>query len=199
MGGLYVTPDTRYRDVDRGVAIARLATSRHVSDGLPHRSMLSRVAADGITAVKTRSTFRMQCAVSADIEAAPDRVWALLTRADDMVRWNSTLTSVEGSVEPRGSVRMQVPEAPSRTFKIKVSKFVPNQEMVWRNGNPVIFLAVRTYSLTPNPDHSITRFRMTEVFSGLMLPMVARRLPDFGPIFERYAADLKAEAEKNRT
>jgi len=100
--------------------------------------MLSRVAADGITAVKTRSTFRMQCAVSADIEAAPDRVWALLTRADDMVRWNSTLTSVEGSIEPRGSVRMQVPEAPSRTFKIKVSKFVPNQEMVWRNGNPVI-------------------------------------------------------------
>src|SRR5829696_1742324 len=73
-------------------------------------SRLSRVAADGITAVKTRSTFRMQCAVSADIEATPDRVWALLTRADDMVRWNSTLTSVEGSVEPRGSVRMQVPE-----------------------------------------------------------------------------------------
>src|SRR5215218_3523012 len=87
--------------------------------------MLCRVAADGITAVKTRSTFRMQCAVSADIEAAPDTVWALLTRADDMVRWNSTLTSVEGSVEPRGSVRMQVPEAPSRTFKIKVTKFGP--------------------------------------------------------------------------
>jgi hypothetical protein len=37
---------------------------------------------------------------------------------------------------------------------------------------------------------------MSETFSGLMLPMIAKRLPDFGPIFERYTADLKAEAEK---
>jgi hypothetical protein len=36
---------------------------------------------------------------------------------------------------------------------------------------------------------------MSEVFSGLMLPMIGSRLPDFGPIFERYAADLKKEAE----
>jgi hypothetical protein len=40
------------------------------------------------------------------------------------------------------------------------------------------------------------RFEMTETFSGLMLPMIASRLPDFGPIFERYAADLRAGAEK---
>ncbi|MGH8824509.1 MAG: SRPBCC family protein [Jiangellaceae bacterium] len=155
------------------------------------------MAADEITAVKTRSTFQMQCAVSAEIQAAPEKVWALLTRADDMVRWNSTLTSVEGNVEPGATVRMQVPEAPGRTFKVKVTRFVPNQEMVWRDGNPVMFLGVRTYSLTPSPDGTGTRFQMTEVFSGLLLPIIAGRLPDFGPIFERYAADLKAEAESD--
>jgi hypothetical protein len=37
---------------------------------------------------------------------------------------------------------------------------------------------------------------MTEEFSGIMLPLIAPKLPDFGPIFERYAADLKAESEK---
>jgi uncharacterized protein YndB with AHSA1/START domain len=137
-----------------------------------------------------------ECAVSTEINAAPDKVWALLTRADDMVRWNSTLTNVEGNIEPGGTVKMQVPEAPGRTFKVKVTRFVPNQEMVWRDGNPVMFLGVRTYSLTPRPDETATRFELTEVFSGLMLPMIAARLPDFGPIFERYAADLKAEAEK---
>jgi hypothetical protein len=36
---------------------------------------------------------------------------------------------------------------------------------------------------------------MIEVFSGLALPMATSRLPDFEPIFQRYAADLKAEAE----
>ena len=98
--------------------------------------MLGRVATDGITAVKTRSTFRMQCAVSTEIKAAPEKIWALLTRADDMVRWNSTLTNVEGNIEPGGTVEMQVPEAPGRTFKVKVTRFVSNQEMVWRSGNP---------------------------------------------------------------
>ena len=93
---------------------------------------------------------------------------------------------------------MQVPEAPGRTFKVKVTRFVPNQEMVWRDGPPGLFLGVRTYSLTPSPDETATRFELTEVFSGLMLPMIAARLPDFGPIFERYAADLKAEARSNR-
>jgi hypothetical protein len=158
--------------------------------------MLGRVATDGITAVKTRSTFRMQCAVSTEIKAAPEKIWALLTRADDMVRWNSTLTNVEGNIEPGGTVKMQVPEAPGRTFKVKVARFVSNQEMVWRSGNPVMFIGVRRYSLTPSPDETATRFELTEVFSGLMLPMIAARLPDFGPIFERYAADLRAEAEK---
>jgi uncharacterized protein YndB with AHSA1/START domain len=96
--------------------------------------MLGRVATGDITAFKTRSTFRMQCAVSTEIKAAPEKVWVLLTRADDMVRWNSTLVSVEGKVEPGGTVKMQVPEATGRTFRVKVTRFVPNQEMVWRDG-----------------------------------------------------------------
>jgi hypothetical protein len=37
---------------------------------------------------------------------------------------------------------------------------------------------------------------MEERFSGLMLPLVKRSLPDFEPIFERYADDLKKEAER---
>ncbi len=134
--------------------------------------------------------------MSTDIQAPPEKIWALLTRADDMVRWNSTLTSVEGNVELGGTVRMRVPEAPGRTFKVKVTKFEPNREMVWRDGNPVMFLGERTYSLTPNADGTTTRFQMTEMFSGLMLPMIAKKLPDFGPIFERYAADLKTESER---
>ena len=67
---------------------------------------------------------------------------------------------------------------------------------MWRDGNPVMFLGVRTYSLVPLPDGTATRFQMTETFSGLLLPMIAKRLPDFGPIFERYAADLKTESER---
>ena len=44
-------------------------------------------------------------------------------------------------------MRMRVPEAPGRTFKIKVTRFEPNSEMAWRQGVQVFFfLGVRTIS-----------------------------------------------------
>jgi hypothetical protein len=40
-------------------------------------------------------------------------------------------------------------------------------------------------------------FEMTEVFFGVMLPLIRGTLPDFGPAFEAYAADLKRAAERS--
>ena len=151
----------------------------------------------GTQARQSRSTFRRECSVAADIRAPAEKVWSILTDANDMTRWNSTLTSIEGPIELGSTVKMRVPEAPDRTFKPKVTRFEPNREMEWREGNSLMFLGVRTYSLTPGADGLATRFRMTEVFTGLMLPMIGGRLPDFGPIFERYAADLKVESERS--
>ncbi len=148
----------------------------------------------GIVATTRTSTFRRECRVSTGISAPPAKVWRLLTDVGDMVRWNSTLTSIEGSIELGGTVKMRVPEAPGRVFSIRVTTYLPNREMVWTQGNRAMFIGVRTYRLTSTPTGS-TAFHMTEVFSGLMLPMIAGRLPDFAPIFERYAADLKREAE----
>lgn len=53
---------------------------------------------------------------------------------------------------------------------------------------------MRTFTLTPRDDRT-TEFSMVEVFSGAMLPMINGSLPDFGPPFEQYAADLKRAAE----
>jgi uncharacterized protein YndB with AHSA1/START domain len=147
------------------------------------------------SAQTSRSTFNRACTVTIDIQAPAERVWLLLTDAEGMTRWNSTLTSIEGPIELGGIVRMQVPEAPGRTFKPKVVQFEPNRHMEWRQGN-AMFLGVRTYTLTPLADGASTRFEMNEKFSGPMLPLIGGRLPDFGPIFERYADDLKAEAER---
>ena len=147
-----------------------------------------------LTAQASRSTFRMECSVATDIHASTERIWSLLTDAPGMTDWNSTLTSIEGPIELGGTVKMQVPEAPGRTFAPKVTQFEANRMMEWREGNP-LFVGVRTYTLTPAEDGRSTRFEMTEAFSGPMLPMIARRLPDFAPIFERYATDLKARAE----
>ncbi len=87
-----------------------------------------------------------------------------------------------------------MPTAPTRTFKPRVTAFEPGRSMVWSDGMAPMFKGVRTYTLTPKGDGT-TDFTMTEVFSGAMLPMIKGSLPDFAPVFEKYAADLKREAE----
>jgi hypothetical protein len=91
---------------------------------------------------------------------------------------------------------MKVPQAPGRIFKVKVKEFTPGKTMLWQDGFAPMFMGKRFFTLQPNADGTTT-FTMSETFSGLMLPMIAGKLPDFVPIFEQYAADLKNAAEKN--
>ena len=70
----------------------------------------------------------------------------------------------------------------------------PGRSMTWRDGMAPMFKGVRVFTLTPNADGS-TEFSMKEEFSGLMLPMIKGSLPDFAPVFEAYAEDLKRAAE----
>ena len=67
--------------------------------------------------------------------------------------------------------------------------------MIWSDGIAPIFRGVRTFGLMPRNDGS-TDFVMEERFSGVMFALVKGMLPDFGPIFEAYAQDLKREAER---
>lgn len=157
---------------------------------------MSQISPDGRSKCsKSRTTFRLEYAIAINIKAPADKIWTLLTSAADIPRWNTTVTSVEGTIALGQKIKLQVPLAPGRVFNLKVSEFEPSRRLVWRDGMAPMFQGVRTYTLTPKDDGS-TDFAMVEVLSGLMLPMIAGSLPDFAPAFERYAADLKLEAEK---
>jgi hypothetical protein len=147
-------------------------------------------------ATKTRSLFRMEVGVGINIRAKPERIWALLTNAGDFPRWNSTVRSIEGSIALGQTIQLKTITS-DRIFKLKVTQWQPNAAMLWQDGAAPMFKGERRYTLTPKSDGT-TDFAMVEVFSGLMLPMIAGSLPDFRPTFERYAADLKQEAERGR-
>ena len=145
-------------------------------------------------ATKTGSAFRMDCAIRTTIHASPDKVWGFLTDAAAFPRWNSTVTSIEGDIAEGRTLKLRVPSAPDRVFKPKVTKVEPGRSMTWSDGMAPMFKGVRTFTLTPNADGS-TEFSMKEELSGLMLPMIKGSLPDFAPVFEAYADDLKRAAE----
>lgn len=143
---------------------------------------------------QTRRTFSLTSSVEVNIRASAAIIWALLTDAQGFSRWNSTVSGIEGQIREGERLRLHVPGT-DRTFTPRVSGVVPNEGMTWTDGFVAIFKGVRTFALRPRNDGS-TDFVMEERFSGLMLPLVIGSLPDFGPIFARYASDLKREAER---
>jgi len=142
---------------------------------------------------QSRGMLSMSCRVELTVRAPASTLWRLLTNAKDFPRWNSTVTSVEGQIREGEQLRVRVPGT-DRVFTPRVSDVVPDQRMTWTGGFLPVFKGVRTFELRPRPDGS-TDFVMEERFSGLMLPLVKRSMPDFGPVFERYAGDLKHQAE----
>lgn len=139
---------------------------------------------------KIESTFSMEYAVKATIAASPETIWGKLTDAAGFPVWNSTVQSIDGSIALGNRLTIRVVHAPGRSFTPKVVEFVPNQRMVWQDGFYPMFQGTRTFTL--NRRGAGTEFEMVEVLRGIMLPMIKGSLPDFGPVFDRYAADLEA-------
>jgi hypothetical protein len=145
---------------------------------------------------ESRGIFSMACRVELNIQATAAAIWRLLTDAGGFPRWNSTITRVEGRIREGERLRLHVPGT-NRTFTPRVTGVVADERMTWTGGFSPLFKGVRTFELTPRADGS-TDFAMEERFSGLMLPLVRASMPDFGPVFDRYANDLKREAELGR-
>ncbi len=146
-------------------------------------------------ATSNQTLFSRECAVALHIQAAPEHIWQLLTDASNFPSWNSTVISIAGTIALNNTIQLKAITDPKRTFNLRITTFNKPHNMVWEDGAAPLFKGVRTYTLTPNADGS-TEFRMVEVFSGLMLPLIGGSLPDFRPSFEQFAADLKKAAEK---
>lgn len=145
-------------------------------------------AQDG-KAVTTKKTFSRTTAVEISIHAEVEKVWSILTNAADFPRWNSTITSLEGEIATGEKIRLVSTLAPDRTFKLKIKKMTPNEEMIWGDA-----MGKRTYTLQKSAEGVV--FSMSEKIGGPLFPLFAGKVPDFSESFEQFAADLKAEAEK---
>jgi len=143
---------------------------------------------------RTNTLFAMSCNVEVNIQASAERIWDLLTYAPGFPRWNSTVTAVDGQIREGERLRLHVPGT-KRTFTPIVSGVVPSRRMIWSDGFVPLFKGVRTFELNARENGS-TDFVMGERFSGILFALTRRMLPDFRPIFEAYASDLKREAER---
>ena len=152
---------------------------------------MKNIASDSVQqgkAATVRKTFSRETSVSTNILADPGIVWALLTNASDFPRWNSTVVSIKGEIRQGGNIELKSTLDEKRTFKLKVKEFEPEKRLVWGDA-----MGNRIYSLTKK-DASV-RFEKKKKIGGPLFPLFAGYIPAFDESFERFAADLKREAE----
>ncbi len=129
------------------------------------------------------------------IGAQPDRVWSILTDSGGWATWGSGVDKVEGQIAPGETIKIHSKAAPGRAFPVKVTTFEPSSKLVFSGGMPLgLFKGVRTYTLDAQGDGS-TRFHMREEYSGPLLGMMWRSMPDLQPSFDMFANGLKERAE----
>jgi hypothetical protein len=133
----------------------------------------------------------------AENDAPPATVWAVLTDAGAYGEWDSGVR-VEGRIARGERIKLTSEANPGRAFPVRVTELEPPARMTFSGGMPLgLFRGVRTYRLEPRGERGTT-FSMREEYTGPLLPLIWRSMPDLQPSFDRFAAGLKARAESEQ-
>ena len=128
------------------------------------------------------------------IAASAEAVWDVLIDGASWPTWDSGVDAVEGRIAMGETLKIRSQAAPGRAVPVKVTAFAPPARLRFSGGMPLgLFRGVRTYEVSG--DAGEVAFRMREEYSGPLLPLIWRSMPDLGPSFQRFATGLKQRVE----
>lgn len=131
------------------------------------------------------------------IAAPPAAVWETLTDASALVAAGTGVARIDGEIAPGSTFTIFSEAVPGRGFKTRVAAMEEPTRMVWEGGMPAgLFRGVRTFRL--GEADGGTDFHMREEFTGLLLPLIWRTMPDLQPSFEAFADGLARTSEEAR-
>jgi hypothetical protein len=130
----------------------------------------------------------------AHIAATPAIIWSVLVDGASYPEWDSGVVRVEGDIAEGRPIKVRSAVSPSRAFPVKVHLSADGSSMTWTGGMPFrLFRGVRTF--TVHASDGETAFRMREEYSGPLLGLMWKSMPDLGPSFEQFARGLKQRCE----
>ena len=132
---------------------------------------------------------------TARIAASPEAVWAVLSDGARWAAWDSGVDAVEGRIAMGETIKIRSHAAPGRAFPVKVTTFEPPVQLRFSGGMPFgLFRGVRSYDLSRDAGGG-TAFHMREEYTGPLLGMIWRSMPDLGPSFDKFTQGLKLRVE----
>jgi uncharacterized membrane protein len=133
--------------------------------------------------------------VSIDIQAPPDRVWAIMSDIRRWHEWTPSVTSIrrldEGPLRVGSRAMVRQPKVPPALWR--VTEIEEGRRFSWVTGTPIA-RATGRHSVEPTPGGS--RATLALEYSGLLGALVARLLDDINRRYLTMEANgLKARSE----
>jgi hypothetical protein len=136
-------------------------------------------------------------AVTTEIAAPVEAVWAQLTDTSRFPAWNPFITSLEGTLTKgeRLTARIAPPNGKPMTFRPTVTAADKDRKLEWlgRVLMPGIFDGRHTFTLEPTATG--TRLTQAETFTGILVPLTGGILTKTKAGFQAMNEALKARAE----
>lgn len=136
---------------------------------------------------------------SIEINASPERVWAVFSDFASYPEWSAFIESMEGQLQEGSGllVSLKPPgKAKATIFKPRVLTVTPNKEFRWLGklgGLGFLFTGEHYFKLEAVGDR--TRFVHGEQFKGILVPVLGKLLADTKKGFEAYNQALKERVE----
>ena len=134
-----------------------------------------------------------------EIDAPPERVWAVVTDFPAYPEWNPFIRRITGELREgaRLEVRIEPPGARATTFKPTVRALEEKRELRWlgRLLVPGIFDGEHRLLIEPH-EGGRSRFVQSERFSGFLVGLFRGMLAKTEGGFEQMNAALKARVEQ---
>jgi hypothetical protein len=113
------------------------------------------------------------------INASPEKIWAILTNFKNYPSWNPFIKSLEGEmiVGRNFNVRIEPPDAQGMSFTPVLLAFEPNIEFRWKGKLFVkgLFDGEHQFKLLKNGEHKTTLIQ-SEKFSGILVPLFSKMI-----------------------
>jgi hypothetical protein len=134
-----------------------------------------------------------------DIDAPPEKVWAVITDLASFPEWNPFIVRAAGElrVGEKLTVTLQVPEMRPVTFKPRLLDVETGRLIRWKGVTYVPGLFDGRHALSVEPlDGGRSRFRTHEDVTGVLLPFLGSVMRRTQNGFELLAAAVKQRAEQ---
>jgi len=134
-----------------------------------------------------------------EIDAPPERVWAVVTDFAAYPEWNPFIRSISGDLHEGAKleVRIEPPGARAMTFKPTVRAVEASRELRWLGRLLLPVVSDGEHSLRIEPlDGGGSRFVQSEKFTGLLVGLVKGTLANTEAGFEQMNTALKARVEQ---